>query len=261
MTIIAEEAAVIVETAILNSKLSQVARQLADLDHKKSEFVSTVSHEFKTPLTALSGFLSLMVAGETGPLNPQQLEFLRISQAQVERLTGLVCDLLEYSRLESNLEMAQAPVALDQVVRASVANHRRLADGSGKDISVEVRGEIPAVLGDAKWLGLAVDNLVSNAVKFTRPGGRVAVSVAVEAGALEVCVADEGIGIHPDDQGRIFEKFFRARNRGEVPAAGTGLGLAIAKEAVARHGGRLWFESELGRGSKFHVSLPVPRPA
>ncbi|MDD5630333.1 MAG: GAF domain-containing sensor histidine kinase, partial [Elusimicrobia bacterium] len=262
MTIIAEEAAVIVETAILNRKLAQVAEQLAGLDRMKSEFVSTVSHEFKTPLTALSGFLDVLLAGEAGPLNDQQRGFLKIGEAQVRRLTNLVTDLLDCSRLEANMEMAQAAVDLAAVVRASVENHSLQAGETGKTITVESPGPAPEVVGDAKWLGLAVDNLISNAVKFTRPGGRVAVSLARRGGSVEVCVADDGIGIHPDDQGRIFEKFFRARNRSDVSAPGTGLGLTIAKEVVSRHGGRIWFESELGKGTRFSFSLPMqPAPA
>jgi len=260
MTIIAEEAAVVVETAILNRKLSEVAEQLTALNRMKSEFVSTVSHEFKTPLTSLAGFLAVLVGGETGPLSAQQLEFLRIAQAQVTRLTSLVSDLLDCSRLEANMEMEKAAVALEAVVRASIESYRRQAADAGKTISVELPAPVPEVLGDAKWLGLAVDNLVSNAVKFTRPGGRVAVSLARQGETVEVCVADDGIGIHPDDQGRIFEKFFRARNRCEVSAPGTGLGLTIAKEVVSRHGGRIWFESELGKGTRFRFALPV-RPA
>ncbi|MBI5244996.1 MAG: GAF domain-containing sensor histidine kinase [Elusimicrobia bacterium] len=260
MTIIAEEAAVIVEAAILNRKLSEVAEQLASLNRMKSEFVSTVSHEFKTPLTSLSGFLAVLTGGEAGPLSGQQLEFLRIAQAQVSRLTSLVADLLDCSRLEANMEMEKVPVALESVVRASVANHDRQAAEAGKTISVDLPAPVPDVLGDAKWLGLAVDNLVSNAVKFTRPGGRVAVRLSGKGPAVEVCVADDGIGIHPDDQGRIFEKFFRARNRSEVSAPGTGLGLTIAKEVISRHGGRIWFESELGKGTRFCFSLPA-RPA
>jgi signal transduction histidine kinase len=257
MTIIAEEAAVIVETAILNRKLSEVAEQLATLNRMKSEFVSTVSHEFKTPLTSLTGYLSVLLGGETGAMNAQQMEFLQSAQAQVTRLTRLVSDLLDCSRLEANLAMDKAAVALEAVVRASVANHSRQAEAADKTISVELPAPVPEILGDAKWLGLAVDNMISNAVKFTRPGGRVAVSLARRDQTLEVCVADDGVGIHPDDQGRIFEKFFRARNRSEVAVPGTGLGLTIAKEVVSRHGGRIWFDSELGKGTRFYIALPL----
>ncbi|HAM35238.1 MAG TPA: hypothetical protein DEB40_13900 [Elusimicrobia bacterium] len=259
MTIIAEEAAVIVETAILNRKLSQVAEQLAALNRMKSEFVSTVSHEFKTPLTSLSGFLTVLLEGEAGPLNGQQEEFLNIAKAQVARLTSLVTDLLDVSRLEAGMDLERAPVALDQVVRASAETHRRAAEEGGKTVSVDISGNLPAVMGDAKWLGMAVDNLISNAVKFTRPGGSVAVRVADKGAEVEVSVTDDGVGIHPDDQGRIFEKFYRARNRSEVAASGTGLGLTISKEVVARHGGKIWFHSEVGKGTRFYITLPLQR--
>ncbi|MDD5657217.1 MAG: GAF domain-containing sensor histidine kinase, partial [Elusimicrobia bacterium] len=261
MTIIAEEAAVIVETAILNRKLSQVAEQLAALNRMKSEFVSTVSHEFKTPLTSLSGFLTVLLDQEAGELNAQQKEFLGIAKNQVTRLTSMVADLLDVSRLEGGMDMEKAPVSLERIVRESVENHRQPAESGRKSVVVELPGKVPLVVGDARWLGLAVDNLLSNAVKFSRPGGRVVLRLADKGEAVELCVEDEGIGIHPEDQGRIFEKFFRARNRAEIPAPGTGLGLTIAREVVTRHGGRIWFVSEMGKGTRFYLALPVPRSA
>ncbi|MFA6004117.1 MAG: GAF domain-containing sensor histidine kinase [Elusimicrobiota bacterium] len=256
MTIIAEEAAVMVETAILNKRLSQVAEQLAALNRMKSEFVSTVSHEFKTPLTSLSGFLSILVDGEVGPLNDKQNEFLRIAKQQVGRLTSLVADLLDVSRLEGGMDMEKVPVSLAAVVNASADTHRHQAVEAGKTLQVESPERLPQVVGDSKWLGLAVDNLISNAVKFTRPGGRVDVRLEAKGEAVELCVADDGVGIHPEDQSRIFEKFFRARNRSEIAVPGTGLGLTIAKEVANRHGGRIWFESEPGKGTRFFLSLP-----
>jgi signal transduction histidine kinase len=157
--------------------------------------------------------------------------------------------------------MEKSSVALDQVLRASVENHRHPAETGRKLVVLDLPEKIPVVVGDAKWLRVVVDNLVSNAVKFSRPGGKVSIRLSDKGDFIEVCVADEGIGIHPEDQGRIFEKFFRARNRSELSVPGTGLGLTITREVVTRHGGRIWFVSDVGKGTQFFVTLPVARQA
>lgn len=257
MTVIAEEAAVIVETASLNRRLSEQAEQMASLSRMKDDFVSTVSHEFKTPLTTINGFVSVMIEGQTGPLTPEQMNFLNIIKASAKRLSGLVSDLLDISKLEGGVAMEMKPLDLGRLIQSALDNHLPQARQGGKALAWDVPGRLPAVLADERWLTLVIDNLLSNAVKFTRPGGRVKLGVADKGDMLMVTVADDGIGIHPDDQGRIFEKFFRARNRSEISVSGTGLGLTIAKEVVSKHGGKIWFESEPGKGSKFHFVIPV----
>jgi signal transduction histidine kinase len=259
MTVIAEEAAVIVETAALNRRLSEVAEQLAALSRIKDDFVSTVSHEFKTPLTTINGFITVMLEGQTGPLTPEQAHFLTIVKGAAKRLAGLVSDLLDISKLEGGAQMDMKALDLGKLIEASLENHLPQARQAGKTVACDLAGGLPAVLGDERWLGLVIDNLLSNALKFTRPGGAVSLSVADKGDMLMVTVSDEGIGIHADDQGRIFEKFFRARNRSEISVSGTGLGLTISKEVVSKHGGKIWFESEIGKGSKFYFVLPIQK--
>ena len=257
VAVIAEEAAIIVETSILNRRLAETAEQLATLNRMKDEFVSTVSHEFKTPLTTISGFLTVMLEGDTGPLNSQQMKFLAIAKAASKRLSGLVSDLLDLSRLEGGAKMEMGPFDIGRLMLDSVENHQPSAAEAGKTLSTEAPGVLPKALGDERWLHLVLDNLVSNAIKFTHPGGRVRVRVQDKGEFVMVSVADDGIGIPLEDREKVFERFYRAGNRSEVNAPGTGLGLAIAREVVDKHGGKIWLESELGKGTTFHFVVPA----
>lgn len=256
---VAEEAAILVETAMLNRRLSETAEQLATLNRMKDEFVSTVSHEFKTPLTTITGFLSVMLDGETGPVTEQQVKFLQIAKSAAKRLAGLVSDLLDLSRLESGARMDLRPLNLSELVTQSVENHQPLAAEGDKTIVWSPDPSLPAAVADERWLGLVVDNLVSNALKFTRHRGRVRLEARDKGEFLMVSVSDDGIGIPPQDHEKIFERFYRASNRAEVNAPGTGLGLAIAREVIAKHGGKIWLDSEMGKGTTFHFVVPAAR--
>ncbi len=261
VTVVAEEASILVETAMLNRRLSETAEQLAALNRMKDEFVSTVSHEFKTPLTTITGFLSVMLDGETGPINEQQVKFLQIAKAAAKRLAGLVSDLLDLSRLEGGAKMELRPLDLVELIGQSVENHQPAAAEGGKVLIWRAPANLARAVGDQRWLGLVVDNLLSNALKFTRPGGKVTVGARDKGEFLLVEVSDDGIGIPLQDREKIFERFYRASNRTEVNAPGTGLGLAIAREVVAKHGGKIWFESEADRGTTFRFVLPAARGA
>src|SRR5262249_20692505 len=161
-----------------------------------------------------------------GPVNEQQMKFLQIAKSAAKRLSGLVSDLLDLSRLEGGAKMEPRPLDLTELVGQSVENLQPVAAEGGKTLAWTPPASFPRALGDARWLGLVVDNLVSNALKFTRPGGRVSVALKDKGEFLMVSVSDDGIGIPPGDRDKIFERFYRASNRGEVNAPGTGLGLA-----------------------------------
>ena len=260
VTVVAEEASILVETAMLNRRLAETAEQLAALNRMKDEFVSTVSHEFKTPLTTITGFLSVILDGETGPINEQQVKFIQIAKAAAKRLAGLVSDLLDLSRLEGGAKMELRPLDLLDLIAQSVENHQPAAAEGGKSLLWTPPARLAKAVGDQRWLGLVVDNLVSNALKFTRPGGKVVVEASDKGEFLLVAVSDDGIGVPPQDREKIFERFYRASNRAEVNAPGTGLGLAIAREVVAKHGGKIWFDSEAGRGTTFRFVVPAAPP-
>ncbi|MBI4375705.1 MAG: HAMP domain-containing histidine kinase [Elusimicrobia bacterium] len=255
LKVIADEATVIVETAILNRRLGETAEQLQALSRMKDEFVTTVSHEFKTPLTTIRGFVSVMRTGDTGALTDQQEKFLTVVDNAVRKLEQLVTELLDLSKLEGGAAMDMRSLSLGELVSSVVDAHRGQAVEAGKVLVCEIPQRLPSVRGDEKWLRLVVDNLVSNALKFTKPGGRVAVSAMDKGDLVMVRVEDDGIGIHPEDKPNIFQKFYRARNSAELAVPGTGLGLAISREIINKHAGRIWFESEPGRGSKFFFVL------
>ncbi|MBI3553986.1 MAG: GAF domain-containing sensor histidine kinase [Elusimicrobia bacterium] len=258
LSVIAGETAVIVETAVLNRKLSRTAEQLGALNRMKDDFVSLVSHEFKTPLTTIMGFITVMLDGDTGELTDQQRKFLNVTKTAVKRLEYLVTELLDLSKLEAGAHMELRPLNLADLLRASVERQRGGAEIAGKTIICELPEAVPWAMGDERWLTLVVDNLLSNAVKFTRPGGRVNASLADKGDFVMVCVADDGLGIPAEDREHIFEKFYRARNAAQG-GAGTGLGLAIARDIVLKHGGKIWFESETGKGTKFCFVVSTSR--
>jgi signal transduction histidine kinase len=228
--VVAGEASVLVETAMLNRQLARTAEQLTALNRMKDDFVSTVSHEFKTPLTTMTGFLSVMLDGQTGIITDQQVKFLKIIRAAAKRLSGLVSDLLDLSHLEGGAKMDPQPLDMAALIDQSVENHQPAAADGGKTLIWTAPKGLPLVLGDGRWLGLVVDNLISNALKFSRAGGRVRIEASDKGEFLMIAVHDNGIGIPPQDQEKIFERFFRASNRAEVNAPGTGLGLAISRE-------------------------------
>jgi signal transduction histidine kinase len=144
-----------------------------------------------------------------------------------------------------------------EVIQSVVDNLSPQAANKGLKLRLEVPADLPSLSGDATLLRQAVTNLVDNAIKYTGSGGEVRLSAAVQAATFQLAVADTGVGIAPADQAHLFEKFFRVRQRGSTQEKGTGLGLAIVKSIVERHGGRVWVDSKLGRGSTFYVSLPV----
>jgi len=261
VALIAEEAAVLVEGAMMSQKLADMSLEMARLTTLKDEFVSTVSHEFKTPLTSIKGFLSILLDEQAGPISESQRRFLTIVRDAAERLGLLVSDILDISRLEGGVKFERAPLRLDELARRCVEGHAWAAEQ--KKVRLELRQPLPEAVvdGDAQWLGHVFDNLVSNALKFTPDGGKVTVSVAQDHGWARVEVSDSGVGIPSEDQPRIFDKFYRANNRSMIKAPGTGLGLAICKSVIDKHEGRLWVESSPGKGSKFFFEVAAQAAA
>ncbi|HBL16961.1 MAG: hypothetical protein A2X36_08515 [Elusimicrobia bacterium GWA2_69_24] len=257
--VIAEEAAVLVESAVLSKQLSEMNLQLTRLHRLKDEFVSTVSHEFKTPLTAIQGFLAVLLEEEVGPLGDEQKRFLRIAKSASERLGALVTDMLDISKLEGGLEMPMAPVALGALAERCVETHRLQAETRGLGLALNLEPRLPNAHGNESWLQHVLENLLSNAIKFTPSGGKVTLTLESKGECLRAAVSDTGVGIPAAEQPRIFEKFFRASNRDSVAAPGTGLGLAICKQVIEKHEGRIWFESEEGRGTCFYFVVSAAK--
>lgn len=236
--------------------LRDITREV-EADRAKSEFVSTVSHELRTPLTSIKGYADLIHAGAVGPINDHQQRFLGIIKSNADRLTALINDLLDVSRIESGrVKLKVEPQSLSEIVREVAVSLREQVEGKGLRLELALPDSMPEVMGDRVRLNQIVTNIVSNAYKYTDEGW-VRISLCPLQGAIRLDVADSGIGVSTEDQSRIFEKFYRADTPIMEGRGGTGLGLAITKELVELHGGRLWVKSELGVGSTFTVVLPT----
>jgi signal transduction histidine kinase len=229
-------------------------RQLVELDTLKDEFVSNISHELRTPLTSISGYVELMLEDEA---DEQRRNYLGIVDRNAERLLGLVADLLFAARLQGGkLELDRTDVDLHRLVLQAVESARPRAETADVELNVTAEG-VPSVSGEAVRLAQLLDNLVSNAIKFTPPGGRVAVGLTSHNGLVRFEVSDTGIGIPEEERERLFERFFRSQNALERQIQGTGLGLYISKAIVEAHGGRIGVDSSAGEGTTFVVELPV----
>jgi two-component system phosphate regulon sensor histidine kinase PhoR len=231
--------------------------ELRRLERVRRDFVANVSHEFKTPLTAIQGFAETLLAGAIDDAQNRG-RFLEIILEHARRLARLTDDLLRLSQLDSDrLEREIDEVSVTQIVDSCLATAQHRAAENGLKLSVAIPEQMPTVAGDQRRLAEVLQNLLDNARQYTLPGGEIVLSA--EAHELEIVftVADTGIGIPQADQSRIFERFYRVDAARSREAGGTGLGLAIAKHLIEAQGGRIWVESEIGKGSRFHFSVPI----
>jgi two-component system, OmpR family, phosphate regulon sensor histidine kinase PhoR len=231
--------------------------ELRRLERVRHDFVANVSHEFKTPLTAIQGFAETLLSGALeDPRNNRR--FLEIIRDHATRLAVLTDDLLKLARIEAGkLEVQFVPVQLADVIERCAETTLLKAGRKKITLETDVPPNLPVVHGDASLLRDVVQNLLDNAVQYTSEGGRVRISATAGPREAVVTVDDTGIGIPLADQERIFERFYRVDAARSREAGGTGLGLSIAKHIVEAHGGRLWVESEVGRGSRFSFSVSL----
>jgi two-component system phosphate regulon sensor histidine kinase PhoR len=231
--------------------------ELRRLERVRRDFVANVSHEFRTPLTAIQGFAETLLAGAIDDAQ-NRVRFLEIILEHARRLARLTEDLLRLSQMDSDrLELEIDEVSVSQIVDSCLATAQHRALENGLNLSVKMPTNPPSVAGDRRRLAEVLQNLLDNARQYTLPGGEIVLSA--EAHELEVVftVSDTGIGIPRADQSRIFERFYRVDAARSREAGGTGLGLAIAKHLIEAQGGRIWVESEIGKGSHFHFSVPI----
>jgi two-component system, NtrC family, sensor histidine kinase KinB len=219
--------------------------------------VATASHELKTPLTGLRLALHLLLEESVGPLTPKQTELLVDARDHAERLLALVEQLLALARLEDRREALELkPQDAGELLRSAADGAAARAEDKRISLAVEVADGLPPVAADAIRIGRALDNLLTNALTYTDPGGSVILSAEEHSpNRVELRVADTGRGIAPEHLPHVFDKFFRGPDGGHP--GGTGLGLAIVKELVEAHGGQVGCESSLGRGTTFRLTLPV----
>ncbi len=233
--------------------------ELRRLERVRRDFVANVSHEFKTPLTAIQGFAETLLGGALDD-KANRARFVEIIREHAQRLTRLTDDLLKLSRIEAGrLELEMRPVHVQALVNGCVETARFKAETKGLRILVDLPDGLPPVWGDGAQLGEVLQNLLDNALQYTPSGGQIVVSARSNGHEITFTVSDTGIGIPESELERIFERFYRVDAARSREAGGTGLGLAIARHIVDAHGGRIWVESVVGQGSKFHFSIASAR--
>lgn len=245
-----------IELAALNRQLEFRNREVERMSRAKTRFLAGISHELRTPLNAICGFSDLLLEEGPGPLNDKQRRFVMHARDAATHLVGLINEILDISRIEAgrlelNPERFTVRAAVEEVVSATQSLAR------GKEILVGAEAPADATVhADRLRFKQIVFNLVANAIKFTEAGGAVTVVVITEDSAVILSVRDTGVGIPPEEHESIFEEFHQVPGSTELKE-GAGLGLAIARRLVELHGGRIWVESELGRGSCFSFSIPT----
>jgi two-component system sensor histidine kinase ResE len=239
------------ELRATNRALATSNLELLETDRLRETLVANVTHDLRTPLTAVKGAAENMLDGIAGALSPDQREYVEIVRDHATRLAGTVNELLQAARLQGGgVELRPEPLDARAVVEEVTSGLLPIA--RERRVELEVRGQEARVAADREKLRRAVENLISNAVKFTDDGGRVTVEVISARDSVEVAVRDTGHGIPKEELPKLFERFYR----GSAQKPGTGLGLSIARNLVRLHGGDITVESEVGRGSEFRVRLP-----
>lgn len=229
-----------------------------EIERAKNDIISIVAHELRTPMTSIKGYTDLMLQGAMGTLTEGQQHFLSIVKSNVNRLSQLISDLLDITRIEAgSVKLELVPLQLAEIVPEVCEGVAEAVEERGLTLNVDVTTPLPIVRADRNRIIQVLVNLLSNAYRYTPPGGSIQVSVRPLGNTVLVQIADTGIGIAKEDQRKVFERFYRVDHDLVKKESGTGLGLSIVKSLIELHGGRLWLESELGRGSTFSFALPL----
>ena len=261
---VANQITIALENARAYAVVREAAKRLRELDRSKRRFLANMSHELRTPLTNILGFSQLMLKGIDGPLTDNQRRDLEIVHHNGQHLLGLINDLLDVSHIEAGLmELEFREVDLADLIHSVMATASALVRDKGIDLRQEIAPDVPKVTADATRIRQVLLRLLANAAKFTEQGTITVRCWSID-GQVLLSVTDTGVGIPPEDHKRIFERFEQGGLESGRRPNGAGLGLALSKEFVEMHGGRIWVDSEVGKGSTFTLALPLqanPRPA
>ena len=241
--------------------LRDISRE-AELERIKNEFISTVSHELRTPMTSIKGYVDLLATDKAGPVTDMQRRFLQIIKSNADRLTALVNDILDISRLDAGrVKLEPQLIDLVALIQHVTTNFKHQLEEKKLSLTLNMPNDPPPAYADPDRVTQVLINLFSNATKYTRPNDSITISLKTLDHYLQVSVSDTGLGISVEDQKRVFDRFFRAERDANSLVDGTGLGLPIAKMLVEMIGGEIWVESELGQGSTFTFTLPLEAEA
>jgi two-component system sensor histidine kinase BarA len=256
-----------------NKKLSEALERLQELSRLKSNFLATVSHELRTPLTSVIGYSEMLLAGLAGDLNEEQKDYLKTILEKGESLLRLISSILDLSRIEARgVQLVRKPTNLDEIVQSAMESVLPQSFKKNLQLTSNLSPQVQKVTVDGDKIRQCVVNLLSNSVKFTPAGGHISVQAGPaerspsdsgpfgNAGYFQISVTDNGIGIPPELQGKVFETFFQADSSASREYGGAGLGLSIVKSYVEAHGGEVSVRSEAGKGSTFTLMLPVEPP-
>lgn len=264
LQLLADQLAVAVESARAYDLSRRALEELRRADEMKSQFLANMSHELRTPLNSIIGFSRIILKGIDGPINDQQRQDLEAIYNAGQHLLGLINDILDLSKIEAGkMELAFEEVDMHQILESALTTIRGLIKDKPVELHVDVPDALPPLYADAKRLRQVLLNVLSNAVKFTEQG-YIRVAAQVEPGegqdSLHIVVEDTGPGIPKEALDKLFEPFYQVDSSITRAAGGTGLGLAITRHLVELHGGRIWIESEVGKGTQVHILLPVGVP-
>jgi signal transduction histidine kinase len=258
----ATQSALAIQNARLFREIEDKSRQIEAANRHKSEFLANMSHELRTPLNAIIGFSEVLRERMFGELNEKQAEYTEDILSSGRHLLSLINEILDLSKVEAGrMELEVAAFDLPLAIENARTFVRERATKHGITLDLDVDRRLGDYVGDERKIKQVLLNLLSNAVKFTPEGGRIGINARQTNGAVEISVSDTGIGITPEDQATIFEEFRQVGGDYAHKKEGTGLGLTLAKKFVELHGGKIWVESEVGKGSTFTFTLPIgPHP-
>jgi PAS domain S-box-containing protein len=227
---------------------------LKEVDRIRTEFVNTVSHDLRSPLTSVIGYAELV--DRAGPLNENQHDFLRRIQDSIQHITSLINDLLDLGRIEAGMDTRREFVQLEGILRYTIDMLQGQIKSKNLTVHIDIAPALPALRANPIRLRQVLDNVIGNAIKYSYADGEIHISIHFEENQIILNVTDQGPGIPTADQPHIFDKFYRGTNI-DSEVEGSGLGLAIVKNIVENHQGRIWVESTVGKGSSFFIVLPV----
>ncbi len=234
--------------------------RLAEANRMKSEFVSVVSHQLRSPLSNLSWSVDFLVSNNFGKILEEQKEYFNILEENIKRMNELVSDLLIVSRIQStDLPLNREEFAPEQNIHRAISEFKSFAEASNVKIKLEAEENLPKIFADSRQFDQIIKNFIDNGIKYSKGGGEIKISVKKQGKNLYFEIKDNGIGIPEEDQKYIFQKFFRSKNVLTHETQGSGLGLFIAKSAIERSGGKVGFKSQLNKGTVFWFTLPIKK--